>query len=91
MYGALGVTGTLRPDGQEGDEETGVADYVALEDDAGNGGVVIFAHVKGKWRHLAVPVTHASSLVEATYQASTVDVSFKGEEITHLRPVKQLA
>ncbi len=90
MYGALQVTGTLRPDTGE-TEETGVADYVALEDDARNGGVVIFAHVKGAWRHLPVPVSHASSLVEATYQASTVDVSFKGEEITHLRPVKQLA
>lgn len=91
MFGAGQVTGTLEPDGGTDEEETGVADYVALEDDATNGGVTIFAHVKGEWRHMSVSVTHASSIVEATYQASTVDVSFKGDEITHLRPVKQLA
>jgi hypothetical protein len=91
MYGAGQVTGTLRPGGDEDAEETGVADYVALEDDASNGAMVLFAHVKGKWRHMRVPVDHASSLVEAAYQASTVDVVFKGDVITHLRPVKQLS
>jgi C1A family cysteine protease len=91
MYGAVQVTGTLEPPTDTGAEDSGVADYVALEDDPQNGGVHIYAHVKGKWRHLAVPLTHASSVVEATYQASTVDVSFRGDEITHLRPVKQLS
>ncbi len=91
MFGALQVTGTLKPPPKDGEEEeTGVADYVALEDDAHNGAIVIFAHVKGRWRHIEVPVSHASSVVEATYQSSTLDVTFKGDEITRLRPVKQL-
>lgn len=87
MYGVGQISGTLAPAGDA--EERGVAEYVAVQDGRADGGVLLLAHVKGAWRSLVLPAGTAAAIVNATFGATTVDVAFKGDRITDLRPVKQ--
>jgi Papain family cysteine protease len=89
MYGVGEITGTLSPTPEPADVDRGVAEYVAVQDGRDDGGVLLLAHVKGAWRSLVLPAATAGAIVHAAYSATTVDVAFKGDQITEIRPVKK--
>jgi hypothetical protein len=82
MYGVASITGTLTPDEEQEEEATGRADYVVLQSSAGAD--VVFAHVNGAWRHLAVTDARAGEIGGAALVADLVTVSYEGERITVL-------
>jgi hypothetical protein len=79
MYGVSGITGTLAPE-DEHEEGTGIAEYVVLRTDARAD--VLFAHVDGAWRHLAIPNRRAAQVSDVAFAAGQVSVTYEGERIT---------
>jgi hypothetical protein len=86
MWGVENISGTLKPDDEtEADEGTDLADFVVVQDGSQNGSAVLFAHVKGKWRHLTLSPQRLASLGPIAFASTAVEVTFKGEDILKVK------
>ena len=83
MYGVEDISGTLITDGDE-DEGCDWAEYVVVDYSFIANRRVLWAYVRGKWRHQLISETQLAGIGSILVQASSVKACYQGDELVQI-------